>query len=218
MQTLHLQAQERLEFGKKTIKIRKSGFIPAVLYGHGIKNRSISVPVHTFSNIYKQAGENTLIDLTIGKESAQKVIIHDIQHDPLTEKLIHVDFYQVRMDEKITTEIPLKFIGESPAVKEHGAVLIKVRDAIQIECLPNDLIPEIHIDLSVLRTLEDNIRIKDVPLPKTIHVLDDPDESIALVTAQKVEEEPITAPVQETTPAETTEKTPEETIKKEVNE
>ncbi|OGY79022.1 MAG: hypothetical protein A3B74_04015 [Candidatus Kerfeldbacteria bacterium RIFCSPHIGHO2_02_FULL_42_14] len=214
MKILHIQAQERIEFGKKTIKLRKNGLIPAILYGHGIKNRSMSIPAIHFKKIYEKAGENTLIDLMIEKEPPQKVIIHDVQSDPLTGQWLHVDFYQVRMDEKITTEIPLKFIGESPIVKEQNAILIKVKDALHIECLPNDLIAEINVDLSQLKALEDHVRIKDVTVPKTIRILDDPEESIVLTTAQKVEEAQPTPTAQEIAPTQT----PEETAKKETHE
>jgi large subunit ribosomal protein L25 len=102
---------------------------------------------------------------------------------------MHADFYQVRMTEKLETEIPLRFVGESPAVKDLEGNLITEKDALEIRCLPADLVPEFEVDLSLLKTFDDVIKVADVRVPKTIEVLHDADEVIALVTAPRSDEE-----------------------------
>jgi len=108
--------------------------------------------------------------------------------------LTHADFYQVNMKEKITTEIPLHFIGEAKAIKELGGTLIKDMDSLEVECLPSDLVDHIDVDISVLNTYDDAIRVSDLQLPKGITMVHHTNEMIAAVKEPKVEvEEPVAA-------------------------
>lgn len=116
-QSISLNSQSRRVVGKKVSTLRAQGIVPAVLYGHGIKNLLLSVPAKIFEKIYKEAGESTLIDLTVDGKNPRKVIVQDIQRDNLKGSITHIDFHEVKMTEKLTTEIPLKFIGDSKAVK-----------------------------------------------------------------------------------------------------
>jgi len=185
-----LKAQPRKEIGKQVDKLRQTDKLPAVLYGHKVKNQNLALNIHEFEKIFEQAGESTLIDLTVAEASPVKVLIHDIQRHPVSHKIIHTDLYQVRMDEKIKTDVELVFINESPAVKDLSGVLVKTLDKIEIECLPGDLISHVDIDLSVLETFEDVIRIKDLVVPEKVHILNDLESAIALVEEpRKIEEE-----------------------------
>lgn len=186
---LSLKAEKRNIFGRKTKQLRKQKMIPAVIYGHHIKTLSISVPYLDFKNIHRQAGESSLINLIINNEKPIQVLIHNIQRHPLTNDIIHIDFYQVKADEKITIDIELKFIGEAPAVKELNGVLITPLSKIKVECLPKDLIHEIKVDISKLKTFEDIIRIKDLVFAPGIRFLASPDEVVALVKPPRTEEE-----------------------------
>lgn len=171
--------------------IRREGNIPAILYGHKIENQMLNLPYNIFYNLYREAGENTLIDLAIDGKEPFKVIIHDVDRDEVSNKVRHVDLYQVKMDEKIETEIPIHFIGESPAVKEMGGVLLKQMDALPVKCLPNDLIKYVEVDLSNLKDLNDVVRVADITIPSTLEVLRDGDEAVTLVTAPREEKEPV---------------------------
>lgn len=186
---LSLVAQLRNVLGKKVKDIRPKGLIPAVIYGHGIKSRSITVVEKDFKNIFKQAGESSLIDLKIDDGKPVQVLVHDMQIDPLTNIIQHVDFYQVKVGEKITVEVELKFTGESPAIKELGGVLVTPLNKLKIECLPKDLVHEIEVNIYNLKTFEDIIRIKDLTLPASIKVLGSADEVVALVETPRAEEE-----------------------------
>ncbi len=188
--TISLNVKKRTETKKKTSQLRKRGAIPAVVYGHKVDNLNVSVLENEFKKVYKAAGESTLVDLLVESSvNPVKVIIQDVQLDPVVGNYLHVDFHQVNMKEKLHTNISLKFIGEAPAVKSSGGVLITNKNSIEVKCLPADLIHEIEVDLFPLKNLEDVIRVKDLKVPKIIEVLDLPDEIVAIVTESKTEKE-----------------------------
>jgi len=199
METLILHAQPREIFGKKVKSLRKKGQIPAILYGHKVKSLPLLLEKVEFEKIFQKAGGSTLVDLKINNERAKKVLIHEPQRDPITLHPLHVDFYQVKMTKEITTEIPLKFIGEAPAVKELDGTLITNRDSIEVECLPDALVHEIEVDISNLKTFEDVIKISDLVIPKDIKVLNDSEEVVVSITPPRTEEElaELEAPVEE---------------------
>jgi len=186
---ISLSAKTRSITGKKVKTLRSNGLIPAVIYGHGTKPTAIEIPAANFIKAYDEAGTSTLIDLKINDSNSVKVLSHEPQVHPVTGRPIHVDFYKVRMDEKIRTEIPLEFIGESPAVETEDGALITNRDSIDIECLPADLIPNYEVDLSALKTFDDQITVASLRLPSTIEVLTDPEEVIAFVEPPRSDEE-----------------------------
>lgn len=186
---LQLKAQTRVEEAKKNNKIRKSGEIPAILYGHGIKNTKVKISQIDFIKIYKIAKESSLIDLIIDDQKPVKVIIQDVQYEEISDKILHVDFYQVNMDEKITAEINLIFEGIAPAIKELGGILVKNHNTIKIKCLPTDLIKEYKIDISTLKTFTDNIYAKDLKLSSKVELLTEPNVILVHVAPPRSEEE-----------------------------
>lgn len=167
--------------------------IPAVLYGPGLANQNLKLRRVDLEKAVKAGGESTLVELEIDGEKSVKVLLKDLQFHPLKNTLRHVDLYQVDMKKKITTEIPLQFVGESKAVKELGGMLIKNMDAIEVECLPSDMISSLDIDISVLKEIHDSIKVGDLKLPTTMHILNDLDTDIATVVEQAAEE--VVAPV-----------------------
>lgn len=195
MTKLTIQAKKRIIYGKKLFQIRARGIIPAVLYGHKVKNVNLEVNEHDFTTLYTKVGSSTLFDLIIDSEKPVKVIIQDIQKDPVKGEFIHIDFHQVSMKEKLHTEIPLQFIGIAPAVKTFGGVLVTNKNGLNVKCLPQDLVSEIQVDVSVLQKLEDSIKIKDIKIPEKIEVLDNPNDIVASVKVTKEEvEQPKPAP------------------------
>lgn len=188
MAELTLNAECRDLLGKK-VKILRGTKIPAVLYGRGFKPIALTLDKIQFQKVYAHAGESTLLDLdVVGKEKYQ-TLIRDIQKDPVSDELIHVDLYKVDMNKEIQTEIPLKFVGASPAVEEQEGNFITNKDSIKIECLPDKLVGEIEADISSLKTFEDLIKIRDLKIPAGMKVLENPDDIIAQVTAPLSEEE-----------------------------
>lgn len=183
-----LKAQPREILGKKVKKLRKTGLIPAVLYGHGLKSLSLAVEAKAFSRALGQVGESSILPLVIGGKK-HNVLIHDLAYHPLTGEILHIDFYEVKMDEKIKTKISLVFGGEAPAVKSEGGVLIRPIQEIEVEAFPRDLVKEIPVDISSLATFEDKIHIKDLKISGQIKVLADPEEIVALVVPPRSEKE-----------------------------
>ncbi len=185
---LQLKAKKRTILGKKVKKLRKKGIIPAVIYGHNIPSESIEIERKSFEKIFQEAGESTIIELIVDKKPI-KVLIHDVQRDPIKDDIIHVDFYQIKEKEKLTAEVELKFINEAPVVKEKGGILIYNLTKIKIECLPKDLIHQIEVDLSSLKEFNDLIRVKDLKIPHQIKVLHDLEDVVVSISAPKIEEE-----------------------------
>lgn len=175
--------------GKRVVDLRKNGKIPAVVYGSDFKNRIISVDSPIFKRVFDQAGESSLINLSIDDSSPEKVLVHEVQIDPVTSEIIHIDFYKVNMKEKIKTEIPLKLVGESLAVVDLEGTLVSNKDSVAVECLPSDLVHEIEVDISVLKTFDDVIKISDIKAPARIEILDDLEEVAILVQPPRSEEE-----------------------------
>ncbi len=159
---MKLKAEIRTISGKKVKTRRRTGIIPAVLYGHLKATVSLALSLKEFQKIYQQAGESELIDLIIGDNPAVKVLVKATQRDPITDLLIHTDLYQVNLSEKVTATVPIKITGESPTVKSGQAMLLTPLPAIEIEALPLDLPAEITVDISGLITIGDHLTVKDL--------------------------------------------------------
>ncbi|HDH31195.1 MAG TPA: 50S ribosomal protein L25 [Candidatus Wolfebacteria bacterium] len=192
---MELGVQKREIFGKKVKALREQELIPAELYGHGFENLHLSVSAKNFSRVFKEAGESTVIKLKVEggdekeKSSELNVLIHDIQKNALTDEISHIDFYQVRMDEKIKTTVPLIFVGEAPGVKEKGGILIKAVKEIEVESLPADLPNNISINIDVLDDIGKSIHMKDIKIDEKVKVLIDAETVITTITEPAKEEE-----------------------------
>jgi len=215
---MELAVTTREKFGKAVKYLRREGLIPAELYGHGVKNLHLAVVAKDFSKILKEAGTSTVVNLLIDSDpSAPKAhppsaetssrqrrgspeaagqgkrpaLIHDVVRDYLTDSVIHVDFYQVKMDEKIKAKVVLEFLGSAPAVKDQGGILNKVMSEVEVEALPAALPHSLSVDLSVLDELNKSIYIKDLSIPGEVEVLVEPETVVATVTPPIVEEEKV---------------------------
>ena len=184
---MELQAKKRDQFGRAVKQIRKENLIPAELYGHGIENEHLSVNTKEFGDILNEVGESTVIDLVVD-EKTHPVLIKDIHYHPVTDAVLNIDFYQVKMDEKITATVELEFVGESIAVKDLGGVLIKSVSELEVEAFPADLPPSIEVNLEALKKIGDSIQIKDLAISEKATVFADPETTIATVTEKMSEE------------------------------
>lgn len=178
-------------------------FVPAVLYGRGVASISLKLRRGELDKAVSLAGESNLITLEVEGGKSVKVLIKEIQRSGLNGTLLHVDFFQVDMSSKITTEIPLHFVGESKAIREMSGFLMKDIDMLEVECLPSDLVDHIDIDISVLEKFHDEITTADLILPKGIELTSDVVRIIASANPPRVQvEEVVVAPV---TPVDTKE-------------
>uniref|UniRef100_A0A7C4R4N5 Large ribosomal subunit protein bL25 n=1 Tax=candidate division CPR3 bacterium TaxID=2268181 RepID=A0A7C4R4N5_UNCC3 len=185
-----LNATKRETTGKKVKEIRKEGLIPAVIYGKGKENINLSLNKIEFNKVFLKAGESSLIDLKIeGDSKPHNVLVYEVQYHPTSDEPIHVDFYEVRMDEEVETEIPLNFIGESLAVKDLEGTLITNKTEVTVKCLPANLPQQLDVDISKLATFEDSITAADIKIPADVELITDLEETIALVNPPRSEEE-----------------------------
>lgn len=190
MAELQLTASLREKVSGTTLeRARKEGKIPAIMYGHGAKPQMLWVDFLAFSKVHALAGESSIIELDLDKSKKANVIVHDLAHDAMTNRVSHIDFFQVRMDEELEAHIPLEFIGESPAVREQGGILVKTLEEVVVSCLPKDLPHTLSVDLSILKDFSTHIQVKDLVVPKGVKVLTEELTTIALVEAPRTEAE-----------------------------
>ena len=190
---LSLKATIRTELGRKSKKLRKDGYVPAVLYGPKVRSTPVSLRYKDFEGVYREARESTLISLGIEDQDTaipaeSVVLIRDAVIHPITRKFIHVDFYQVPMDEEITIAIPLVFENEASAVKDEGAVLVRNIYELEVSALPKDLPHEITVDLSTLAHTNDSILVKDLAFAQGVKIEAEEDLVVATVSAPVAEE------------------------------
>lgn len=190
---MELKAEIRESLGKSTTALRKDGFIPAEFYGHNAPNEHLAVKRDDFRKVFREAGENTVIYLQIG-DKKQPALIHDMQEDYVSGDVLHIDFYRVRMDEKIKARIPVEFAGVSPVVKDGGGILNKTLTEIEVESLPADLPKQFIVDISSLAEINQSIYIKDLEIPQSVKILLDPETVVVSVSPPLAEEEVVVAP------------------------
>ncbi len=190
METINLKANNREITGKKVKGLRRTDFVPAIVYGKKVKPQTLMVDKKEFDKVYKEAGENALVELET-ESGKEKVLIVDIQRDPVTYDYLHVDFHKVKLDEKVKTEVPLEFVNEeiAPAVKELEGILVKEKTEIEVECLPTDIPHDIKVDVIVLKTFEDRILVSNLKVPANVEILNEADEIVVLAKPPRSEEE-----------------------------
>jgi large subunit ribosomal protein L25 len=179
MESTTLSTQKR-DTTKTNNALRAADLVPCVVYGNETENTSIMCDYNTLYRVYAKAGESTVIDLDIDGKTLP-VLVHAIDFHPVTDRIIHVDFYAVNLKKKIQASVPLNIVGVSPAVKEAGGVLLAVRDHVTVECLPKDLPHVIDLDISVLVDFETVVHVSDLTIPTGVGVLDEQDLTIATV-------------------------------------
>ncbi len=185
-----LKAKSRNKKEGSLSKLRSAGGIPAVVYGHKIPSANITLDNSTFAKLYKTVGETTVVDLHVeGEKAPRKVLVHDVSRDPVRNFVTHVDLYQINVDEKIKTHVPLVFVGESAAVKSDGGVLIKNIYKVEVEALLQDFPHEISVDISKLVTFADAITIADLPVSDKVKIHADLNEIVAKVMPPRTESE-----------------------------
>ncbi|MBU3934497.1 50S ribosomal protein L25 [Patescibacteria group bacterium] len=195
---IKLIAKTRKDFGKKTKSLKRTGKIPAIVYGDGVKNIPLEVDYEEFKRVFDHTGESSLVSLEIeGEKKERPVLIHEIQRDHLSGKFIHIDFYQASLKEEVEVMVPLIFEGMAPAVKDMGGTLVKEIQEIEVKALPQNLPHDIKIDVSLLKTFEDEIFIKDLKIPENVKVLKKPNEIVVKVVPPTKVEEELAKPVEE---------------------
>lgn len=188
MEALELKAEAREAIGKHVGQLRRQGYVPAVLYGKGVEADPIQIEAKALRKVLAQAGTHQLIALQIGKAKPRMTLARDIQIDAIKRSVLHVDFYAVNMREKVTAQVPLVFVGVSPAVKDLNGILVHGLSEVEIECLPADLISAIEVNIEGLTELDSMLTVADLVVPNSIAILSDPESMVAKVEPPRLEE------------------------------
>ena len=191
---MELAVQTREDSGKKLNALRKSGLIPAEFYGHGMKNEHLAVKADEFRKVFKEAGESTIVNLSLGNKK-MPALIYEVKEDPVRGEIMSIDFYGVRMDEKITAKVPVIYLGEAPAVKEKGGVVNETVRELEVQALPGDLPHSFEIDITSLKEVGDTLYVKDLKVPKGVEILLDEESPLIGIAAPRVEEVAPVVPV-----------------------
>jgi large subunit ribosomal protein L25 len=189
---LQLKASTRDLLGKRSRRLHSEGKLAAVVYGHNTQPTPLVLERLEFQKVFLKSGRTHLVDLVIDGSRTDKVLVREIQTHPRRLGPIHVDFYQVNLEEKITVEVPVHLVGESAAVKRGDADILQPIHSLRVECLPSDIPAAFEVDLTPLEEIESEIRISDIKMPKGVTVLIDPEELVVKIIKKremKVEEE-----------------------------
>lgn len=185
-----LRARPRTIKGKKVRFLRRRGVTPANIYGHNIPSTAIELDTDPLVRTLRHTPRTALMSLYIaGEQAARPVLIRLIQRNPIDDSILHIDFYQVSLREKMRTEVPVHLTGTSPAVEDLGGVLVQELNTVQVECLPTDLPQVIEADINGLCTFEDSLHVRDLTVPPGVTILTDPDVVVATVTPSAVRAE-----------------------------
>ena len=188
METIKLNVQKR-KADENLKELKKHGIVPGVLYGAGKENISVQVPIADLELVYKEAGERALVALSVDSTEPEHILICEVSFHPVSDEPIHVDFLRVKMDEVIEAEVDIEFIKESLAVKDKGGVLVKNISSVKVKALPLDLPKDIEVDISVLESFDDVIKVSDLNISEKVKILENPNEIVATVTPPRTEEE-----------------------------
>lgn len=187
---LEMSAARRTVTGKKTRFLRREGKIPGNIYGHDMASTAVQVNAAALHRLLARATPTTLVYLKL-EDAAQPypVMVREVQREPRTGAILHVDFYQVRMSERIRTEVPIHVVGTAPAVRSGIGTLTLNRRTIEVEALPTDLPGALEVDVSGLEAVHDTVFVRDLRAPRGVTIHADPDEPVASIATARTEAE-----------------------------
>jgi large subunit ribosomal protein L25 len=189
---MQLKASTRQLLGKRSRRLYREGKLAAIVYGHNAQPTPLELDRLEFQRVFVKSGRTKLVDLVLDGGKTEKVLVREIQTHPRRLGPIHVDFYQVNLEEKIEVEVPIHLVGESAAVKSGDADVLQPLHALRVECLPSDIPSSFEVDITPLAEIEAELRVSDISVPKGVTVLDDPEELVVKIVHKrelKVEEE-----------------------------
>jgi len=214
MLEVKIKTNKRTKVGKQQAKyLRKNGLIPAILYGHGEETINISIPEKEFCHLLqKEKGENIIIEIELPGDKIKKTIIKEIQRNPVTSRILHVDFQHLIMTEKVHMQVPIILTGTPEGIKS-GGVLEHLLRKINVKCLPKDIPPHIEVEVSELK-LGDSVHISDLSV-ENVEILEEPTETITTILIPKIVKEEVKEEVVEEVKEEEEKKEPEVAEEKE---
>jgi len=188
MADIQLSVKPRDVLGKKVAALRRQGVTPANVYGRNLESKAVEVETVVLTHLLRSSGRNVIIDLHIeGEPSPRPVMLRAVQREPATSRLLHVDFYQVSLTQKMRAEVPLILVGEAPAVAEFGGILLQSLNSITVEALPGDIPAHVEVDVSTLTRIDDGVHVRELPIDTTkVHVMTDAEQVVAKVAPPRL--------------------------------
>lgn len=190
---LTVTVQPRTILGKAVRQLRREGTIPANIYRHGHASRAVQLEAHELKRLLAAHAGSRVIQLRLNGAQEAAMVRH-IQHEPRSGHVQHIDFMHVEMGEKLRTPLPVRLVGEAPAVHTLGGTLLHLKDTLEVECLPGDLPEALELDISALDSFDATLYARDVALPRKVALLDSPDEVVVKVSPPRLVEEEAAAP------------------------
>jgi large subunit ribosomal protein L25 len=183
-----LGAAPRTVLGKKVKALRRSGVTPANVYGHKVESTAVQASTVEVTHLLRAAGRNAIIDLKIEGEAAPRtVVVRNVERNPVTSQILHIDFFQVSMTEKMKADVRVVLTGTSPAVSDLQGVLLQMIESVAVEALPGDIPSEFEVDVSVLAQLESSLHVRDLHVDESkVTITTDPDVVLARVAAPRL--------------------------------
>lgn len=186
MASIQIQAQKRTVIGRQVKALRRAGKVPAVIYGAGMDPTAIELQAREAERALARVSGATLLDLEI-EGVTHKVLVREVQRHTIRREIRHVDFLKVAMDQLIRAEVPIELVGEAPAVKTLGGVLVTGVQVLEVEALPAELPDRIVVSIDQLEKVDDKISVRDLPLARGVRVLTPAEEVVARVIYQAAE-------------------------------
>ncbi|MEK7092636.1 MAG: 50S ribosomal protein L25 [Patescibacteria group bacterium] len=186
-----LKVEKRSVFGNKLKKLRKDDILPANVYGKGVPSTAVQMPVKDFQSVYTEVGETGLVDLMIGEEK-RPVLIHSVHIEPISRNVLHADFYQVNLKEKVKTMVPLVIIGQAQAVTDKAGLVMQPITEVEVEALPESLPENIEVNIEHLALVDDQVTVGDIKAPQGVTILTDSGQvvvKIAELASKEAQEE-----------------------------
>ena len=189
MKQTELLATTRETLGKKVRFLRRQGITPVHLFGHNVESVALQCDTAQLKRVLAQTGRTRLISLKVDEaKKPRNVVIREVQREPRTSELLHVDFYQVSMAEKIRVEVPIVSVGEAPALKLKENFLLQELNSLSVECLPGEIPNRVDIDLTSLTEVGQAIHVRDITLDKEGTILNNPEQLVVKISARHIEE------------------------------
>jgi large subunit ribosomal protein L25 len=180
--------EPRTVTGKKVSRLRREGVLPANIYGRNLPSVAVQLPYVQARDLMNAHGQNTLIEIQVAGEAAPRpVVVRQIEQNPVTRSLLHLDFYQVDLSRLMQAQIPIVLSGVAPAVARWGGVLVQDLDHVEVEALPSNLPERIVVSVTGLTALEQHLTLADVPSPRGVRILTPGDSTVVTVQRSRVE-------------------------------
>ena len=199
-----VEVNERTDLGKNASRRhRRNGDVPGVVYGLGRPPVSVAVGSRKIEHVLGlETGKNTIFTLSLaGQDRSRAVMIKALQRDPVTERLVHVDFVRVDLEREVTVGVPIRLVGIAEGVKNEGGIMEFVQRQVEVSCLPGDIPEHIDVDVSALH-VNQHLAVKDLAVPAKVTIVDDAEAIVCVVAVPKVEEAPVVEEAAAEAPAE----------------